>query len=86
VSVTEQLWSNRHGLGAVSALTRHGFRGTLEMWGGGRWPECEAAISNTSAGDLVRADLADADTIWPTAGRSELPATDGGSARGIGIA
>ena len=60
-----ELWSDRRDFGAVSALTRHGFRSRLEMWGGGRWPGDELALSDTSAGDRVRAYLACVDTVRP---------------------
>ena len=33
------LWSDRHAVDAVTALTRHGFGDRLEPWGGGRRPE-----------------------------------------------
>jgi len=33
------LWSDRHAVDAVTALTRHAFGDRLEPWGGGRRPE-----------------------------------------------
>ena len=70
-----ELWSDRCDFDAVSALTRHGFRSKLEMWGGGRWPGLELAPSDASAGDRVRADLACADTVRPAAVGS-VPTSD----------
>jgi len=68
------LWSDRHAVDAVTALTRHGFGDRLEPWGGGRRPE--NAGHDVSHRAASRTDMSAAGVSWAGVGHTELTHVD----------